>query len=295
MIVNLSAPQNNFFERTDTFKRYCEDIRNYSPLTFEKEQELIKKYHTTKNDIEKHIIREQIICANQRFILGVVKRWATNDNLLDLISEANIGMTEALDEYDIEQNVRFITFAVYYIRRSINTYISKNGEIVRKTDKTKINNLINQITNNFMQKEYRQPTIDEIAEILENEYDVSLKDCNDILKIQVSSIDDDYGCEEEDTNVGALFAYNRVSATFNESEKNTDQEFAKKMVQSVLKKLTENEQEVVKYLFGIGHYREYELNEIAEKLDFTSERIRQLKISALEKMKNEYGKLINTI
>jgi RNA polymerase primary sigma factor len=295
MIVNLSIPQNNFFERTDTLKRYYEDIRKYIPLTIEREQKLIKIYHTTQSQQEKKKVRDEIMCANQRFVLGVVRRWATNDNILDLISEANIGMAEALEEYDVKQNVRFITFAVYYIRRAINTYLLKHGCIVKRNNLAKTNHLINQIVNNFMQKELRQPTNDEIAEILEQDYNVSIKDSTDILNVQMSSIDEDYGCDDEDANVSTILAFNSASASENECEEKNNQEFAQKMVQSVLKKLTPTEQEVVKYLFGIGHVREYELKEIAEKMNFTSERIRQLKISALEKMKKAYANMTKNL
>lgn len=295
MIVNLSTPQNNYFERTETLKRYYDDIRKYTPLTIEKEQKLIKIYHISQSQQEKKQIRDEIMCSNQRFVLGVVRRWATNDNILDLISEANIGMAEALEEYDVKQNVRFITFAVYYIRRAINTYLLKHGCMVKRNNLAKTNHLINQIINNFMQKELRQPTNDEIVEILERDYNISIKDSKDILNVQMSSIDEDYGCDDEDVNVSTILAFNNASANGNDFEEKNNKEFAQKMVQSVLKKLTPAEQEVVKYLFGIGHVREYELKEIAEKMNFTSERIRQLKISALEKMKKAYANMTKNL
>lgn len=295
MIVNLSAPQNNYFERTDTLKRYYDDIRKYVPLTLEREQMLLKTYHTTKNIKEKDAIKNEIMCANQRFVLGVARRWATNDNILDLISEANIGLSEALDSYDITQNVRFITFAVYYIRRAINTYLLKNGCMVKKNNMAKTNHLISQITNNFLQKEMRQPTPEEVVEILETEYNIKIKNSSDIISLQMSSIDEDYGSDDDETNFGSILAFNNVSASENECERENNREFAKKMVESVLKKLTPTEQEVVKYLFGIGYMREYELKEIAEKMNFSSERIRQLKINALEKMKKEYNRLSSNL
>ena len=295
MIVNLSTPQNNYFERTDTLKRYYDDIRKYMPLELSEELELIKTYHSTLNKSEKEKIKNIILCANQRFALGVARRWATNDNIMDLISEANIGMIEALNDFDYTKGVRFITFAVHYIRRSINAYMIKNGSIVRKNNIAKTYHLTAQATNKFMQRECRQPTLEELTELLKNEYNVDLKDVNDVATLQMSSIDEDYGCDDEDTNMATMMAFNNYSASFNDCEKQTNNEFSKKLVQSVLKKLSKNEQEVVKYVFGIGHSREYELNEIAEKMNFSSERIRQLKISALEKMRREYSKIISCI
>lgn len=295
MIVNLSNPQNNYFERTDTLKRYYDDIRKYVPLSLEKEQHLLRLYHSTQNKFEKEQAKNEILCANQRFALGVVKRWATNDNIMDLISEANIGMVEAIEAYDVKQNVRFITFAVYYIRRAINTYLLKHGCMVKRNNQAKTEHLISQIINDFQQKELRQPSLEEIVDILAKDYDVIIKNPNDVMNIQMSSIDEEFKSDEEDIIYGTIFSYNNVSATFNECEEKSNQEFAKKMVQSVLKKLNPIEQEVVKYLFGIGHMREYELQEIAEKMNFTSERIRQIKINALEKMKKEYMKLVKKL
>jgi RNA polymerase primary sigma factor len=295
MIVNLSTPQNNFFERTDTLKRYYEDIRKYTPLELSDELELIKTYHSTANKFEKERIKNIILCANQRFALGVARRWATNDNLMDLISEANIGMIEALNDFDYTRGVRFITFAVHYIRRSINAYMIKNGSIIRKNNIAKTYHLISQATNKFMQREFRQPTLEELTEMLKNEYGVELKDVNDVATLQLSSIDEDYGSDDEDANMATMIAFNSCSASFNDCEKTTNHDFAKKLVQSVLKKLTKKEQEVVKYLFGIEHSREYEISEIAEKMEYSTERIRQLKISALEKMRKEYSNIISCI
>jgi DNA-directed RNA polymerase sigma subunit (sigma70/sigma32) len=67
------------------------------------------------------------------------------------------------------------------------------------------------------------------------------------------------------------------------------------MVTSVLRKLKPIEQEVIKYLFGIGHMREYEMREVADKMNFSAERIRQIRNTALDKMKNEYLKLAESI
>ena len=294
MVVNLTAPQNNFFERTETLTRYYEDIRRYKPLTLNEELKLIKTYHTTTSKIEKKKVKDKLLCANQRFALGVARRWATNDNIMDLISEANIGMMEALEEYDIKnQSVKFITFAVYYIRRAINMYMIRNGCMIKKNNQAKTHHLLSQVINGFMQKEMRQPTLEEIAEILKNEHDVEIKDLGDVMAVQMSSIDEDY--DEEDAHVGTMMQYNTASASENECEDMVEQDFAKKMVTSVLKKLTPNEQEVVKYVFGIEYDREYELQEIAEKMNFSTERIRQMKISALEKMKNEYIKLADSL
>ena len=294
MIVNLSAPQNNYLERTDTLKRYCDDIKYFRPLTIEEEQKLIEIYHTTNSKVEKEKVKNELLCANQRFALGVARRWATNDNLMDLISEANIGMVEALEEYDLKQKVRFITFAVYYIRRAINNYMIRNNDMVRKNNAAKTFHLLSQVTNSFMQKECRQPTTDELVEILNKDYGADIRDSSDVMNIQMASIDD-HEENEEEANFGNIITFNALSSSINECETESDKEFAKQMVTSVLRKLKPIEQEVIKYLFGIGHMREYEMREVADKMNFSAERIRQIRNTALDKMKNEYLKLAESI
>lgn len=293
MVVNLSLPQNHFFERTDTLRRYYEDIRKYKPITLQEELKLINEFHTTIDLQRKNVIKNIILCTNQRFALGVARRYANNENIMDLISEANIGMIEALEEYDITKKVRFITFAVFYIRRAINTYMIRNGAPIRKNNLPKTFHIVSQATNNFMQKELRQPTQDELLSLLQNDYGVNIKDKNDITTLHFSSIDDD-GNDEDDVNT-SITDYNKISASINEYEKSKNNEFVEVLTQSVLKVLTPIEKKVINYTFGIDCLREYSVKEISELLGFTSERIRQIKKTSLEKMKNEYKKLYNKL
>lgn len=288
MIVNITTTQNNYFERTETLVRYYEDIRKYLPLDIKREHELIEIFQKSSNESERDKAKSELICANQRFVLGIARRWATNDNILDIINEANIGMVEALEEYDLQQNVKFITFAVFYIRRAINNYLIKNGQIIKRSNLAKTWHLLSQATNKFIQREERNPTNDELLKILVEEYKVDIKDAHDVLPLRVQSIDS-FDEDSEDTHgINDLMEFNTSSAMSNDCEKNIENDFLKKITQNVLKCLTPLEREIITSLFGINQFREQDLKEVGERLGYSSERIRQIRNDALEKMRRMY-------
>lgn len=289
MVVNLKA--SNLFERTETLVRYYRDIRKYNLLTIEEEKELFKllKNGTKK---EKEYAREKIINCNQRFVVSVAKFFGTNDNILDLINEGNIGLMEAINSFDETKEVKFSSYAIWYIRRAINLYCINYGNVVKKTNLSQTYHIISQATNKFIQKEFRNPSIEELRDILKNDYNINIKNINDIIDTKVLSIDKGFNSEDdEDSNIGDMNLYNSYSSNTNIYENTANNEFNDKLVSSLLKKLTPREQEIIKMVFGIGYDREYELQEISKKVGLTTERVRQLKSSILEKLNSEYKKI----
>lgn len=294
MIVNLKNTTADYFERTDTLIRYYDDIRRYQLLSLEEEIELFTLLKNGNED-EKKYARSKIIVSNQRFVVAIAKKFGTNDNILDLISEGNIGLMEAIDKFDLTKGVKFSTFAVWYIRRAINMYNINHGALVTKSNISKTYHVISQATNKFIQREYRQPTLDELKEILVNEYKVDIKDVIDVLETRIISIDNEPDDSDDNTNMEDVVIYRSNSANNNIYEKNIDNDFNKELITSMLNQLSSREQEIIKLIFGIGYDREYELQEVAEKVGLTTERVRQLKFSIIDKLKKEYKKVLSRI
>ncbi len=292
MVVNVRTPQTDYFERSETLVRYYEEIRRFNILTPEQEIALFKIVQNG-NPSEKKKAKEMIINCNQRFVVAVAKRFATNDNLLDLINEGNIGLIESIDSFKLSKNVKFTTWAVWYIRRAINLYCINSGSMVRKHNISKTYHVISSATNRFMQEECRQPTLEELAEILNEKYDLDIKDLSDIFDTNISSIDESFGSEDDDTNIGDMNLFNSYSASKNDYEKDVEADFNKKMIGSLLTILTPREQTIIKMSFGIGYDREYELAEIGDKMKLTTERVRQMKISSIERLSEEYKKRLS--
>lgn len=293
MVVNLKTPTSSYFERTETLTRFYDDIKKYDVLTVEEEVELFEKIKFGSKQ-EQNVAKERLINCNQRFVVAMVKRYATDDNILDLINEGNIGLMEAIDRFDVTKGNKFISFAVWYVRRAINQYCINFGTLVKKENISKTYHVISQATNKFVQKEYRQPTLEELAYILKNDFNVEIKDLRDILETRISSIDEGFN-SEDDSNIGEINVYNNYSSSFNGYEKISNDDFNNKLIANLLKKLPEREKTIITLYFGIGYDREYEIQEIAEKLDLTTERVRQLKNSVLERFKKEYSQAIKSI
>ena len=294
MVVNLKSPTTDYFERTETLTRYYEDIRKYDVMSEEKEVEMFKLFKNG-NKQEQEYARNFIINANQRFVVAMAKRFATNENILDLISEGNIGLMEAMKDFDVTKGNKFITFAVWYVRRAINNYCINYGNLVKKTNLSKTYHVIAQATNKFIQTEYRQPTLEELLEIVNKEHKADIKSIEDIIDTKISSIDEGFNSEDDDAVFGEMSLYNSYSSSFNEYEKISNDDFNNKLISSMLGKLPEREKTVIKMVFGIGYYREYELQEIAEELGLTTERVRQIKNSVIKEIKEKYKHIMSNM
>lgn len=295
MVVNLKTPTSDYFERTETLVRYYEDIRKFDVLTNEEEVEL---FELIKNGskIEQKVAKERIINCNQRFVVAVAKRYATDDNILDLINEGNIGLIEAIDDFDVTKGYKFITWAVWYIRRAINQYCIGYGNLVKKNNLSKTYHVVSQATNKFIQKEYRQPTLEELKYILKKDYNVDIKNIDDIIDTRITSIDEGFNSDDDNaSNIGDMNLYNNFSSSFNGYEKISNDDFNNKLIANMLKKLPEREMIIIKMSFGIGYDREYEVQEIAEKLNITSERVRQIKHSVIGTLKEYYKSAVKSI
>ena len=295
MVINVNA-NNVICDRTDTLTRYYQDIKKYRVLTQEEETELFNIYRDKNStDEEKKSAVEAIMNANYRFAVMVAKQYSTNDNILDIIEEANIAMLSALKTFDPDRGVKFIHYAVHTMRRDINNYCIKNNTMVRKNNYSKTYHVISKATNDFMQTECRKPTVEELAEILEEKYGVAINDLRDIIENKYIYID----TEDEDDdvkNIGDMSVFNSYTSSCNEYETTVNDDYNKVITQSLLSKLDERERKVLKMSFGIGEYeREYELQEIAQKMGLTTERVRQIKIKAKEKFALAYKKALAQI
>ena len=147
-----------------------------------------------------------------------------------------------------------------------------------KTKHRKTNGHISKATNDFIQEFERNPTPEELLEVITTKYKKDIKDKNDLLDLKVSYVDESSNDDDEPSNYGDMAAYNRASASYNDYEQTETDDFNKRMVTSMLAKLSPRKQQIIKMRFGMyeeskGLRREYEREEIAEKLGLTSERV----------------------
>jgi len=299
LVINLKA-ETGLVDRSENTTRFYEDIKKFPTLTKEDED---KWFDVLKNGSpeEKSFARDYIWLCNQRLVIAAAKKWATTDTLTDYINEANIGLAEAIDKFELNKGTKFCTYAMWFIKRAINNYNNDVAPIVRRTNLSKTFHVVSKVTNDFIQKYERFPTADELKESINKKYKKKdIKDKNDLLDIHITRMDD-VGGDADDTNANFsdLMDYNRISSSVNEYETTSTNDYNKKMVDSLLSILTPREQKLIKMRFGLieinGIKREFELIEVAEELGITPERVRQLETSILLKLRKEYGNRINDL
>jgi RNA polymerase primary sigma factor len=284
-IVDVSSIS-DFFERTECLKSYYEDIRKYPLLTKEEEYNLFEKYYNGSN-FEKEKAREKIINHNLRFVVSVAKKYANNENILDVIEEGTMGLIEALESFDYTKGYKFISYAVHYIRRAINQYRVEYDDLVKKTNYNKTFHLMTKTKNDFVQQNHRQPTLKELKDLLNEKYDTSIKNECDVMDIQTVSIDVNFD-SDDDMHGDEYSEYNKFTANNNDCEMFIENQYLKELVLSMVSELPSREQIIIKMSFGIDNNKEYDIQEIGELLGISGERVRQLKLEAIDKMKEYY-------
>lgn len=276
-----SSPK--FIGRSSIVLSYLDDIRKYPVLSIEEEKEIFKKIKNGEINL-----RNKIIESNQRFVFAIAKRYATNEtNLLDIINEGNIGLIKAIDTFDENLGYKFTTYAIWYITREINYFLNNNENIIQKSNNAKTNKKVEKIKNKFLALNGYSPSYDEIIAELKAKYNCNIIDRRDLFDLSVNSIDSAMTDDDDSFTVNDSIDFNNKSSVNNLYENQENNDYIKLLVNNLLPSLSEREETIIKLLFGIDYDRAYEINEIAYILGMSSERIRQIKMEALSKLKNE--------
>lgn len=255
--------------------KYLNDISKYDPITAEKEVELAI---LIRNGDTKALT--SLVTANLRFVVSVAKQYQNRGvELIDLINEGNMGLMKAAQRFDETRGFKFISFAVWWIRQSILELIHNNGKLVRVP--VNKNNLANKFMKSFANLEQqlqRTPTSEEVVATMGLEDGEKI----DIAQLLSKSYSIDTKITEDDD---ATFADMLTSDSIPGPDHSSEVESMKIDISNILRDLSEREQMVIKMFFGIGG-SENTLSEIGEKMEYTSERIRQIKESALQKLRS---------
>lgn len=301
-ITKIKAKDSNYAIRSITNANYLKDISKIPVMTPQEERELFIELKNSKDrvknaagtpnyhevlSIENKLqlkIRNEVISRNQRLNYAAAKRYDNNDIMMELVSVGTMGMIEAFEEYDLNKGVRFCTYAMYYIRRAINAFLNKENITIRTNNDSKIISKVRKIENKFMLQEGRYPTPDEIKDILDEQYNIKDADTLDLYMANVQSIDapisnDDDGYVSEMTN-----DYNISTSSYNNYLDTEELDYKRNIINNLLNTLPEREKIILSMSMGYNSDREYKDAEIAEKLNMTSERVRQLKNEAIKRL-----------
>jgi RNA polymerase primary sigma factor len=263
---------------SQSIEKYLQEIGKEDLLTPEEEVELARRIRQGDQTALEKLTR-----ANLRFVVSVAKQYQNNSlSLNDLINEGNLGLVKAAQKFDETRGFKFISYAVWWIRQSIIQALAEHSRLVR-LPLNKVGSLtkINKAFSDLEQKYQREPTAEELAEMLE----IPVEEVEATLGISARHVSMDAPFTEGESN--AL-----IDVLNNPNAERTDlgleyKESLQMETDRILATLTDREREVIKLFFGIGVEHPMTLEDIGESLGITRERIRQIKDKAITKLRTQ--------
>ncbi len=249
---------------------YLEEITKYAPLTREEELELGRRIQQKDEEALQKLIK-----ANLRFVVSIAKKYTGSGlTLEELINEGAIGLIEAAKKFDPDKGVKFITYAVWWIRQSILYAISTKTRVVKiPSNQIQHLNTLNKIINKKTQQLARKPTLDELAK----ESGLGVDVIEDLQRAARKSISIEPFPDDE----------NPIELIDNQSMKAEEQAIEDSYaneVELLLECLDEREKEVLTLHYGLKG-PQLTLQQIGNRFGLTRERIRKIEMKALSKLK----------
>ncbi|MCC9167423.1 sigma-70 family RNA polymerase sigma factor [Pontibacter harenae] len=261
---------------SQSLDKYLQEIGKVDLLTPDEEVSLAQRIKEGDQ-----FALEKLTKANLRFVVSVAKQYQNQGlSLGDLINEGNLGLIKAAKRFDETRGFKFISYAVWWIRQSILQALAEQSRIVRlPLNRVGSLNKISKSFSELEQKFEREPSPEEIAEVLE----LTTAEVVDTLKISGRhvSVDAPFVQGEENRLLDVLE---------NEDEESPDTglmtDSLRKEVQRALSTLTKREADVISLYFGLNGEHSLTLEEIGEKFNLTRERVRQIKEKAIRRLRH---------
>ncbi len=229
--INMNQYANDF---TETVRVYYDDLKKYKPLTKAKERRLLKK--CKKGNLK---AKNEILEANLRFVFDIAKHYTGRGvPISELISDGNMGLLRAIDKFDETKDVKFISYAVWWIRQAMLESIKKRNSI------------------SFVEIE---PNTDNDA------------------SMDKKLIEDD----EDDAS------FNNDFSNENDEKSREVTENQRNIITSLIGTLSDRERDIVENYYGINDKKELTLTDIGKKYNLSSERVRQIKLNAIRKLRSK--------
>lgn len=277
---DITITKNILNENSSILKDFFKDIDKYDIPSGDEQIQLAKEALAGNAKS-----RDKLITSNLRFVITCAKKYVGQGvPLIDLINAGNLGLCLAVKNFDPDRGYKFLSFAVWYIRREILKEIYNTGRTIRYpiTYISKITK-VKKAYDNFITEKQRDPTEEEliqIANITQKQYDSVIMDKSYCQSLD-NPISEDGSTTLEDTIADSTKDFNDI--------------FTKETISQALKILNPKEYKVITEYYGLDGQEERPIKEIAKEMNLGDERVRQLRKGAIKKLQQKKGKTLKTL
>ena len=275
--INLSVPDG--VSSDDPVRLYLKEIGKYPLLTTEEEIALAKQIAEGTPE-EQAAAKKKLSEANLRLVVSIAKRYVGRGmQFLDLIQEGNLGLIKAAEKFDYTKGYKFSTYATWWVRQAITRAIADQARTIRiPVHMVETINKLIRVNRQLAQELGRDPTPAEIAK----EMGISESKVREIIKIaqEPVSLESPIG-EEEDSHLGDFLEDDKTPPP----SQIVAESMMKQTLSDVLHMLTPREEQVIRMRYGLDDGQQRTLEEVGKAFNVTRERIRQIEVKALRKIK----------
>jgi RNA polymerase primary sigma factor len=264
----------------DLLETYFKQIKDFPLLTFEEELALSKEIQKGNTEA-----LHKLVNSNLRLVAKIAGLYSVPDiPVLDIIQEGNMGLIHAAEKFDYRRNVRFCTYASWWIRQFITRFLSKKRRIVRLPQrKEEVLRKIQQTYHSLCQTLMYQPQNSDIAK----ELGVSVQDVDSIVNMAADFLPFEQNIADDDS-ISAMDIHEDYTYC---PERTLLKKYSQDGTMRVLNKLKDKERRIINYRYQLNGCERYTLREIGEKLDISPETVRQIEMRALKKIKSHANEL----
>ncbi|ADR19048.1 sigma-70 family RNA polymerase sigma factor [Calditerrivibrio nitroreducens] len=260
----------------DSIKDFINKIDKFKPLTREEEYELGKRIQQGDQEA-----LNKLILSNIKFVVSMANRYKnTGVSLSDLINQGNLGLVEAAKRFDPDKGVKFISYAVWWIRQAmIQLLAEQSGTVKLPIKQASLLYKINEAIETLSKKYHREPTSEEISEYL----NIPKENIENILMVSKNYLSFESPIKDGEDRTFLDLMESRTIKVEDEVINHT----LKDTLQSLIQELDEREAKILKMRYGLDGENPMTLEEVGNILNISRERVRQIESRALSKLRKK--------